>query len=430
MTRKPPSEHTRLARAFEIPPTKPGMAATLAGGFGAAGLLGASIAFLPAAAAIVAVGAFAVTDRRVIAKGLRELDKWGFPIEGYRTWLLAAEPAFDVDLLREIDIDMIITSCAAIDPAIVVRRISERSFRVVTRRIALPGLKDGDPPIHLGDRRLLRELYDRMLSPLHADIGIVAMRMGDRATLTSIVPTATLGDDGQPAMLGMGAFREPAKAAPPALQALVHSGGTSLSLTEETRKLPFRSERVLHAAGRSPAGIGTVLAITAGGAFSGVQFGLIGASIGAVGGFIGGIAAALANNRRNVRIVSSLTGWHGFEIDGYDDWLIAGRPLFDIELTAPLERTMFAQQMNGIVAFSGEANSTVRWVTEITWLEDLVVRVETRPTLIQPTSSRIRAFYGGSHILFQQCLNTVLIPLHAQVRIKTVHMGGYVERRV
>ncbi len=430
MAKKPPNDHVRLARAFAIPPTKRGMAATLAAGFGAAGLLGASIAFVPAIAVVAAVGGFAVTDRRVIAKGLRELDKWGFPIEGYRGWLLAAEPTFDVDLLREIDIDMIITSCAAIDPAIVVRRISERSFRVVTRRIALPGLKDGDPPVHLGDRRLLRELYERMLSPLHADIGIVAMRMGDRATLASIVPTATLGDDGQPAMLGMGAFREPAKAAPPALQALVHSGGTSLSLTAETRKLPFRSERVLHAAGRSPAGIGTVLAITAGGMFSGVQFGVIGAGIGAVGGFIGGIAAAVANNRRNVRVVSSLTGWQGFEIDGYDDWLIAGRPLFDIELTAPIDRTAFAAQLNAIVAFSGEANTTVRWVTEITWLEETLVRVESRPTLIQPTSARIRAFYGGSHILFQQCLTTVLIPLHNLVKIKSVHMGGYVERRV
>ncbi|MBA3457092.1 MAG: hypothetical protein H0T42_28675 [Deltaproteobacteria bacterium] len=430
MGKKPPSEHTRLARAFAIPPTKPGMAVGLASGFGAIGLIGATIAFVPAIAAIAAVGAYAVTDRRVIAKGLRELDTWGFPIDGYRGWLLADEPTFDVDLLREIDVDMIITSCAAIDPAIVVRRISERSFRVVTRRIALPGHKDGDPPIHLGDRRLLRELYDRMLSPLHADIGIVAMRMGDRATLTSILPATPLGDDGQPAMLGMGAFREPAKAAPPALQALVHSGGTALSLTEETRKLPFRSERVLHAAGRSPAGIGTVLAITAGGAFSGVQLGPIGAGIGAIGGFIGGVAAAIANNRRNVRIVSALTGWHGFEIDGYDDWLIAGRPLFDIELSGPLDRDYFRQQMNGIVAFSGEQNSTVRWVTEISWLEETVVRVETRPTLIQPTSSRIRAFYGGSHILFQQCLTTVLIPLHAQVKIKTVHMGGYVERRV
>lgn len=430
MAKRPPSEHVRLARAFAIAPTKPGMAATLLTGFGAAGLLGATIAFLPAAAVVVAVGGFAITDRRVIAKGLRELDKWGFPIEGYRTWLLAAEPTFDVDLLREIDIDMIITSCAAIDPAIVVRRISERSFRVVTRRIALPGVKDGDPPIHLGDRRLLRELYERMLSPLHADIGIVHMRMGDRSTLTSVVPTATLGEDGQPAMLGMGAFREPAKAAPPALQALVHSGGTSLSLTEETRKLPFRSERVLHAAGRSPAGIGVVLAITAGGAFSGVQFGPIGAGIGAIGGFIGGIAAAIANNRRNVRIVSSLTGWQGFEIDGYDDWLIAGRPLFDIEITAPVDRAVLAQKLNAIVAFSGEANTTVRWVTEITWLEDLIVRVETRPTLIQPTSSRIRAFYGGSHVLFQQCLTEVLLPLHHEIKIKTVHMGGYVERRV
>jgi len=430
MQKRPPSEHARLARAFAIPPTKRGLAATLASGFGAAGLLGLTAAFVPAAAVVAAVGTFAITDRRVIAKGLRELDKWGFSIEGYRAWLLAAEPTFDVELRREIDIDMIVTSAAAIDPAISVRRISARSFRVITRRIALPGLEDGDPPIHLGDRRLLRELYERMLSPLHADIEIVIMRMGDRATLAASVPTHMSGEDGGPAMLGMGAFREPAKAAPPALQALVHGGATSLSLTAETRKLPFRSERVLHAAGRTPAGVGTVLAITAGGAVSGVQLGPIGAGVGAIVGFIGGVAAAIANNRRNVRIVSSLVAWHGFEIDGYDDWLIAGRPLFDVELTDVIDRDAFARQLDEIVAFSGEANTTVRWVTEVTWLEDTLVRVETRPALIQPTSSRIRAFYGGSHALFQQCLTQVLIPLHGRVRIKAVHMGGYVERRI
>jgi hypothetical protein len=430
MASKPLNDHARLLRAFQVPPTKPGLAAVLATSFGAIGLLGLTAAFVPAAAVVAAVGTFAVTDRRVIGKGLRELEKWGFPIEGYRSWLLAAEPTFDVELLREIDIDMIITSCAAIDPAIAVRRISSRAFRVITRQIALPGVKDGDPAIRLGDRRLLRELYERMLSPLHADIGIVKMRMGDKGTLTALVPTGTPDDDNAPQMLGMGAFREPAKAAPPALQALVHSGGTALALTEETRKLKYRSERVLHAAGRSPAGVGTVLAITAGGAVSGVQFGPIGAGAGAVVGLIAGVTAAIANNRRNARIVSSLVTWHGFEIDGYDDWLIAGRPLFDIELTEPIDRDAFFAQMNAIVAFSGEANTTVRWVTEITWLEDTLVRVETRPTLITPQSPRIRAFYGGSHVLFQQCLTNVLIPLHGRTRIKVVHMGGYVERRV
>ncbi len=430
MPKKPPSEHTRLLRAFEVPPTKQGTAATLAAGFGAAGILGLSVAFVPAAAVVLAVGTFAISDRRVISKGLKELDKWGFPIEGYRAWLLAKEPAFDIDLRREIDIDMIITSCAAIDPAITVRRISKVSFRVITRRIALPGVKDGDPPIHLGDRRLLRELYERMLSPLHADIGIASMRMGDRESLPTVVPVNMAGDDGAPAMLGMGAFREPAKAAPPALQALVHGGATSLSLTEGTRKLPFRSERILHAAGRSPAGVGTVLAITAGGAMSGVQFGPIGAGAGAIVGFIAGVAAAIANNRRNVRVVSSLVAWHGFEIDGYDDWLIAGRPLFDLELTEPIDRDAFSTQARAIEAFSGEAQTTVRWVTEITWLEETLVRVETRPALIQPQSTRIRAFYGGSHVLFQQFLTSVLIPLHGRTRIRAVHMGGYVERRI
>ena len=143
MSKKPPSEHTRLLRAFQVPPTKQGVAATLAAGFGAIGLLGATIAFVPAAAVVAAVGTFAITDRRVIAKGLKELDKWGFPIEGYRAWLLAAEPTFDIDLRREIDIDMIVTSCAAIDPAITVRRISKVSFRVITRRIAFSSPASG-----------------------------------------------------------------------------------------------------------------------------------------------------------------------------------------------------------------------------------------------------------------------------------------------
>jgi len=161
-----------------------------------------------------------------------------------------------------------------------------------------------------------------------------------------------------------------------------------------------------------------------------VQFGPIGAGAGAIVGFIAGVAAAIANNRRNVRVVSSLVAWHGFEIDGYEDWLIAGRPLFDIELTELIDRDALTQQLHAIVAFSGEAATTVRWVTEVTWLEDTLVRVETRPALVQPTSTRIRAFYGGSHVLFQQCLTQVLIPLHGRVRIKTVHMGGYVERRI
>ena len=325
---------------------------------------------------------------------------------------------------------MISTSATAIDPSIEVRRLDDRVFRVVSRRIALPGVKDGAPPIYLGDRRLLRELYERILSPLHADVGIVAVRMGDRATLAALAVTSLPDDAMAPVVDGMGAFRDQAMAAPPALQALVHGGGTALSLAKDSRQLRFRAERVLHAVGNSPSGAGTVIAITLGGMVSAAQFGLIGVGIGAVGGMIAGIVAAVSTNRRNASTVASFVSQHGFPLEDYDAWLISGRPLFDVELVAPIDRAWLLEQLHRIEAFSGEAHATVRWVEDVTWLEDTVVRIETRPTLIQPASSKIQPFYGGSHVLFQRCVSSVLVPLHGRVGIKVVRMGGYVDRRV
>lgn len=427
---KPPSEHVRLACAFKIPPTKRGTAITITSTFAAIGALGVTAAFLPAGALLVGLGGFEITDRRAIKKGLRELDAWGFPIEGYRAWLLADAPTFDVELRRNIDVQVIVTSAAAIDAAIEIRRIDERAFRVVTRRIALPGKKDGAPPIYLGDRRLLRELYDRILSPLHADVGIVAMRMGDRATLAAITSGGVREDDVLPAIEGMGAFRDQAMAAPPALQALVHGGSTSLSLAEDTRQIRNRSERVLHAAGKAPAGLGTVIAIMFGGLISGAQFGVIGAGMGIAGGLAVGIAAAVTTNRRNVSAISSLLTWHGFPVEDYDAWLISGRPLFDVELAGPADTAWLLERLQGIEAFSGEANTSVRWVEDVTWIDDTLVRVETRPTLNHVSSSKVAPFYGGSHVLFQRLMLEVLVPLHSRVGIKVVRMGGFVDRRV
>lgn len=426
---KPPSDHTRLACAFKVPPTKRGAAVTVTSAFAAIGALGVTVAFVPAVGLLVGLGGFEVFDRRAIAKGLRELDDWGFPITGYREWLLADEPAFDVELQRHVDIQVLTTSASAIDPAIRIRRIDERKFRVITRRIALPGRKDGAPPIYLGDRRLLRELYDRILSPLHADVGVVGLRMGDNSALPAITAGIHRDDNAAPLVEGMGAFRDQAMAAPPALQALVH-GGSSLALAEDTRKLRFRSERILYAAGRHPAGVGTVLAITLGGVFTGVQLGPIGAGIGAIGGFIGGIVAAVGTNRRNSRAVGNLVGWQGFAIEDYDAWLLSGRPMFDLELATPVDQGWLAQQLRTIQAFSGEESTMVRWVEDVMWLDERTARVETRPTLNHVSSSKIQPFYGGSHLLFQRLVLEVLVPLHKQVGIRVVRMGGFIDRRV
>jgi len=431
MSGKPPSDRARLARAFRVAPTKVITALSITTSFAAIGIAGATIAFLPAAGLLVGLGGFELADRRAIAKGLREAERWGFPVRGYREWLLAAEPTFDLELRGIVGIDVIAQAIATVDPSIRIRAVDERTFRIVTRRIALPGTKEGASPIYLGDRRLLEELVERILAPLHADVGIVEVRMGDHAALAALGLPAGRAPEELHLGESQGAFRDAGMTAPPALQALVHQGTTALALDDRVHSLARREERLLNAVGKTPAGVGTVAAVAAGGMVSGAQFGPFGVAIGAVAGMIGGAAIAIGTNRRNLGAVRALAaGVPEFPIEGYDAWLLNGRPLFEVTLKTPMDRTELGARFLSIRAFSGEANAPVPWVEGIQWITDTVVRIETRPTLNQPSSNRIAAFYGGSHVLFQQCLHDVLRPVHAQCGIAVVRMGGNLERRV
>ena len=408
----------RLLRAFKVPPTNKKAISALGGAF----------AIIPAAAIAAGLGIFEITDRRAIAKGLRELEKWGIPIEGYREWLLAEEPSFDVELRRHADLQIIATSTRAVDPGVRVRRIGDREVRFVTRRMAMPGYKDGDPPVYLGDRRLLFELHERILAPLHADVGIARIRMGDRAMLETR-PSEPVGEgDDAPVVEGMGAFRDQAMAAPPALQALVHTGST-LALAEDSRSLRYRTERVLFATGRTSHGLGAILGIAAGVGVGWFAYGPIPGVLGTTVGIIVGSSLVLGNNRRNAQRADSQL-MADFPIEDYDAWLLSGRPLFDIELRGIVDRASLAARLRSIEAYSAEQQSSVKWVEDVSWLDENVVRVETRPTLITPSTSRIRPFYGGSHDLFKRLVAEVLVPLHREVGIVTVRMGGYVNRRI
>ncbi len=425
---RPPRDHVRLARAFGIAPTRSGFAIVSSATLGAIGLAAPPI-LIPAAAIVAGLGGIALDDRRAIAKGLREVDTWGFPVDGYRAWLLANEPAFDIELQRDVDIQIVATSVAAIDAAVVVERKSDRVFRIVTRRIAIPGKQPTAQPLFVGDRRLLGELHQRILAPLHADVGIVTMRMGDHATLAALVASqrtsTTTGVEG----MG-GAFREQAMGAPPALQALVHSGNASRRPPQEARSLRQRAERVMHAANASPSGLGTVIAITFGGMTVGGQVGVAGVGVGAVAGFIGGIAAVVTGNRQKAKSVARAALAQGFPVEGYDDWLISGRPLLDVELAAPIDRAWLLERLPRLTAWSISSNSSVPWVEDVTWLDETLVRIETRPTLVEPPGNRIAPFYGGSQLMFRSLVVDVLQPLHEHVGIVAVRMGGYIDRRV
>ena len=418
----------RLLRAFKVPPTNKKASIVIGGGLTAISALGGAFAIIPAAAIAAGLGIFEITDRRAIARGLRELEKWGIPIEGYREWLLAEEPSFDVELRRHADLQMIATSTRAVDPGVRVRRIGDREVRFVTRRMAMPGYKDGDPPVYLGDRRLLFELHERILAPLHADVGIARIRMGDRAMLETR-PSEPVGEgDDAPVVEGMGAFRDQAMAAPPALQALVHTGST-LALAEDSRSLRYRTERVLFATGRTSHGLGAILGIAAGVGVGWFAYGPIPGVLGTTVGIIVGSSLVLGNNRRNAQRADSQL-MADFPIEDYDAWLLSGRPLFDIELRGIVDRASLAARLRSIEAYSAEQQSSVKWVEDVSWLDENVVRVETRPTLITPSTSRIRPFYGGSHDLFKRLVAEVLVPLHREVGIVTVRMGGYVNRRI
>jgi hypothetical protein len=153
-------------------------------------------------------------------------------------------------------------------------------------------------------------------------------------------------------------------------------------------------------------------------------------AIGVVVGVTAGAIAAVNGNKRNAsRIAYSLTG-NGFPIEGYDDWLISGRPIFDITLAAPMPADVLKMMLETLPrAWSISANGEVSWVVEVAWLDDKTVRLETRPALVEPPN-KVEPFYGGSHQMFETFRTQVLWALHRNIGVVSVHMGGYLTRRV
>lgn len=90
-------DRDRLALAFEqsltpiVVPLAPTVPFFLGGVM--AGLIGSGLM-------ATAVGFLRYREEAAIIRGLRELDGFGFPVAGYRAWILAKLPTFDVELAR------------------------------------------------------------------------------------------------------------------------------------------------------------------------------------------------------------------------------------------------------------------------------------------------------------------------------------------
>jgi hypothetical protein len=405
------SERHRLARIYGFEPVKP---------WGAVG--GAILlvivpwqTWIAGGALALGITAMVVDENRKIADGLKEVGTWGFTVEGYRTWLLAHSPAFDLELRRDVSIDLLTASLAAVDPSIVVERRSERIVRVIMRRIEMEG-GEGQPTFLVGDRKRLFEVRDRVLAPLHADVGIITVRMGDRDSLTALVaaPQSATAD---------AAFREQAIVAPPDLQSLAHTGTSHLRPPQEADTLKLRTDRLLYATGQVPVTAGMLTTIVVGGLIGGGIIGAVaglGSAIGIVlGSGFGTFAAWLARRGDKAKLQRALveTQPSGFHVEGYENWLLSGRPQFDVELAAPCDDGSFEDLIR----------TTNRNVT-LTWLSDTVVRIECEPVM-HMAAQGIKSFWGGDPTMFSMIVRRVLEPLHQKIGIVAVRMGGYLDRR-
>lgn len=411
MTTQRGTDRQRLARIYGFEPIRPWGALASAGAL----FLVPWDLWLGGGALTLGIAAIIVDENRKIADGLREVETWGFPVEGYRGWLLAHAPAFDLELRREVATDLIASSLTAVDPSIEVERRSDRVVRVIMRQIEMEG-GEGQPTFVVGDRKRLLEVRDRVLGPLHADVVIVAMRMGDRDTLAALVapPQSATAD---------AAFREQALVAPPDLQSLAHAGTSQLRPPQEASALKLRADRLLYATGHVPTTAGMLTALVVGGAILGGIF-TAGASLGAGLGFLLGSAAGstgawLMRRNDHAKLARELDSVHTkwFPIDGYENWLLSGRPQFDVELAQPapvadVEHAMTATNKN----------------LTLTWLTDRIVRVESEPVM-HMAAQGIKSFWGGNPTLFALLVERVLNPLAKTHGIVGVRMGGYLDRR-
>lgn len=412
----PERDRIRLARVFGVELTRP--AGTLLVGVTVA-LVGGPMSWIglvPAGLMFAGLGKMIADDRKQIARGLAEVDLWGFPVDGYREWLLADAPTFEIELRREIGAGMIEEAIAAIDKVAVVSRPARTVVRVATPSIAL-GPTKRYPPVRVGDRRLLDEIHQRVLAPLHADVGIVRMRMGDfmefQAEPRRMLTSGTAAGDGQ---VGHGAFRDQAMAAPPALQALVRVGTTQLAPPSESRQLRDRDQRLLYAAGMRPAGMNTIVTAAGAGLIGGaIAGGAVGAGVAGLGAMFASLAGIIARNRRRAGRIT-----HGakypYPVEGYHDWLLSGRPIMDVELAAPCERAFVGDRVHGL-----------DWY--VSWLDDQLLRIETWPRFVATYDAGIPPFWGGNPPVFHAIAARLLLPLHAHVGIVAVRMGGYLDRR-
>jgi hypothetical protein len=144
---------------------------------GLAGLLAVASAWITAAAVKSAGGTKAHRDG-VVKAMLAEPQGLPFPVTGFEDWLVSDIPIVDITLADTVERKLFVEAVRTIDRGIEVEVLGDRRFR-----LSMPPrvhVSPGVAPVErrYGDRELWKRLIDRMLRPLHDEIGVVSVHAG------------------------------------------------------------------------------------------------------------------------------------------------------------------------------------------------------------------------------------------------------------
>jgi hypothetical protein len=101
-----------------------------------------------------------------------------YPVVDYELWLCSDRPLLDV-VLRAGMVDpwLLRRAAAVVDPGIELTWIDSRCFRVAIPPVRIVDIERGALRFG-GDRARLRAFLDRLVDPLHDDVGVAVIDMG------------------------------------------------------------------------------------------------------------------------------------------------------------------------------------------------------------------------------------------------------------
>jgi hypothetical protein len=163
--------------------------------------------------------------RRLLAlrRYLQRATSWAIPTTGVTRWLTAREPLLEIELVGKAVPSLVDDAIRAIDPSIQAHWVSSQILRVAIRprvatlvRVASPLRPSEAGPekvvCHIGDLGRLSEVINLVIAPLHAEVRVARITMGDASDFSADAPTeATPSAAESP-------FRSSPGAAPAAIQ--------------------------------------------------------------------------------------------------------------------------------------------------------------------------------------------------------------------